>query len=1038
MGILALQLDIVSRDAFLEAMRAWVLAKEVPLVEHLIRGGGLKPHDRQLLEPLVEAHIRQHGGDPHKSLASVSPIGSLKHQLEQIGDEQLHATLAYVAQDRSAALPDDPYATIAAGVGHATSKGTRFRILRPHAEGGLGQVFVARDEEVRRDVALKEIKPRWADDPDSRARFTREAEITGGLEHPGIVPVYGLGAYPDGRPFYAMRFIRGKSLKDAMDDFSRANAGTNPLSASERNLEQRRLLQRLIDVCEAIDYAHSRGVLHRDLKPGNIMLGRHGETLVVDWGLAKALGKSPADAARSAEQPSVSGPATLPELPLVPSSGDSEPTMLGSAIGTPGFMSPEQAEGRLDLLGPASDVFSLGATLYQLLTGVPPYAEEDVLRQAREARYALPRRVRPDIPRPLEAICLKAMAPLPQNRYASAKELADEIERWLAGEPVAAYPEGTVDRVLRWARKHRAWVTAGGLALAAVTAITTVAFVVVSFQNWRISNLAEAETAARKDAQIKRQEAETARDDQAKAHQAAKASRDQARQDRAMLAEIVDQLGQDAYRNRRHRPLLESSVINYREFLSREQDAPSDQLLLRARFQGKLATLLESLDDYSGAQAAYQASIDQYESLRDSQSPADQHQIRSELGSTYGNLGAMYVQTSQAVAALTPLDKAIAIQRKLVDEYPRATGDRRELARHSYNRGFIRANFGLPGAIEDLQAAVNLQQPLVDGDPQSSELSLELAVMQVELGARLAAAAPTNLPEAQRIIPLGVARLEDLIRRDPHNSEYRKELADGQAELGQVLAMNGDAKPAIELLGKSLDGFTQLVRDFPADADFKRGLGLARFSLGLTKELSSDLSGAQSGYRSAAEIQQKLVADFPDRTLFWIDAAKTWTNLSQAQFKDKQLDAALASIYQAVADMRQAWQLSQYAEQLRPAVYQVYYGQAQIAIQAGNHAALWDLGQSHAELLPSSGRDAFDAARLISLAVPLVTKDSTLPEGERSEKAVEYARRAIELLDRAFELGFRDLRAIQSEPDLAPLRSRAEFQQLLQRLDVKN
>src|SRR5262249_30755 len=161
----------------------------------------------------------------------------------------------------------------------------RFRILRPHAKGGLGKVSVAHDEELDREVALKEIQERHAHNPEAQARFLLEARVTGGLEHPGVVPVYGLGTYQDPRPFYAMRFTRGDNLKDAISRFHKA--GTRGRSPGERALELRKLLGRFLDVCNAIAYAHSRGVLHRDLKPGNVMLGQFGETLVVDWGLAK-------------------------------------------------------------------------------------------------------------------------------------------------------------------------------------------------------------------------------------------------------------------------------------------------------------------------------------------------------------------------------------------------------------------------------------------------------------------------------------------------------------------------------------------------------------------------------------------------------------------------------------------------------------------------------------------------------------------------------------------------------------------------------
>jgi eukaryotic-like serine/threonine-protein kinase len=163
----------------------------------------------------------------------------------------------------------------------------RFRVVRLHARGGLGQVYLARDNELGRQVALKEILTDKAANPELRARFVLEAEINGNLEHPGIVPVYGLGTYPDGRPFYAMRFIEGDSLKEAIEQLHRARlAGDAAPQQPFDSLELRRLLRRFVDVCNAIAYAHSRGVLHRDLKPSNFMLGKYGETLIIDWGLA--------------------------------------------------------------------------------------------------------------------------------------------------------------------------------------------------------------------------------------------------------------------------------------------------------------------------------------------------------------------------------------------------------------------------------------------------------------------------------------------------------------------------------------------------------------------------------------------------------------------------------------------------------------------------------------------------------------------------------------------------------------------------------
>jgi WD40 repeat protein len=481
-GILALQMDFISGDALIQAMNAWVLDKGKPLAQILVEQKALSTARRSMLEPLVEEHIKQHGNDPELSLAAVSAVGSVRDELDRIADPDLQASLIHFAATHP---PDiDPLATAEyLSAGDSTSAGQRFRILRLHATGGLGEVFVARDEELHREVALKQIQDRHACDPHCRARFLLEAEITGGLEHPGVVPVYGLGRYADGRPFYAMRFVKGDSLKVAIERYHRPESQGK--DAGERALEFRRLLGRFVDVCNAIAYAHSRGVLHRDLKPGNVMLGPYGETLVVDWGLAKVVGRQDV-------------PAPSDELTLRPEAvGGSAPTVAGSAIGTPQFMSPEQAGGKLDQLGPATDVYSLGATLYALLTGQVPFAGVDrgeVLERVRCGYFPAPRHVRPDVPQPLEAICQKAMALRPQDRYPSARGLADDIENWLADEPVVAYAEPWTAKARRWLGRHRT------LAITSA-ALVLLATVLLAAGNVLLTAANRAEQAARHEAE---------------------------------------------------------------------------------------------------------------------------------------------------------------------------------------------------------------------------------------------------------------------------------------------------------------------------------------------------------------------------------------------------------------------------------------------------------------------------------------------------------------------------------------------------------
>ncbi len=287
------------------------------------------------------------------------------------------------------------------------ASGLRYRPLSFHAQGGIGEVFRAEDEELHREVALKRIQVRHQDNPGNRRRFLLEAEITGQLEHPGIVPVYGLLRDADGKLCYAMRFVKGQTLDEALQLFHQA--GDKPMRRPVNSgLALRDLLNRFIAVCNTVAYAHSRGILHRDLKPANIILGKFGETLVVDWGLAKQFAR-PEGGSHAAEETVVGFESPARE----------NATHLGRLMGTPAFMSPEQAHGRWDAVGPASDIFSLGATLYAVLTGQPPYLgrdKEEALDKARRCDFLPPRQVCPTVPRDLEMICRKCLEKDPSRR----------------------------------------------------------------------------------------------------------------------------------------------------------------------------------------------------------------------------------------------------------------------------------------------------------------------------------------------------------------------------------------------------------------------------------------------------------------------------------------------------------------------------------------------------------------------------------------------------------------------------------------------
>lgn len=423
-GVVAVQAQLITQTQLAAACAEWSGQTAASLVQILCQHEALCAEDLPHIEYLAERKLARFQGDLRASLAD-SPL-AIRDTLASLTGMTLDSSAeeaTLTIQEDSEEWGDIPFAR----------SQQRYALNSLHAAGGIGEIWLAKDTSLQRDVAVKRLQTKRSPSKIAKMRFLREARITGKLDHPGVVPIYEICLDEEtGLPYYSMRFLRGHTLSEAVRQYHARKKA--PGSESQAFLQ---LLSSFCIVCNTVAYAHAKGIVHRDLKSDNVILGDYGEVVVIDWGLAKESHSQQEwelEEGADAEHDSTSDP---------------KATRVGQVLGTPAYMAPEQAAGRLDLVGPAADIYGLCAILYEILCGQPPFSGSNAIQVLQAVQQESPRSpsdIVAGVPETLERICLQGLSKAPQDRQPSAESLAREVQAWISDLAERRQAEGERER----------------------------------------------------------------------------------------------------------------------------------------------------------------------------------------------------------------------------------------------------------------------------------------------------------------------------------------------------------------------------------------------------------------------------------------------------------------------------------------------------------------------------------------------------------------------------------------------------------------
>jgi serine/threonine protein kinase/Flp pilus assembly protein TadD len=837
-----------------------------------------------------------------------------------------------------------------------------YRIVREVGRGGMGVVYEAEQVSLGRRVALKVLPFAAVLDQRQLQRFKNEAQAAAQLHHTNIVPVFSVGC-ERGVHYYAMQYIEGSTLAEVIHELRRmadpeaAQEERPPSRASELAMDltsgrfvaqkgsstDARLCENAptkegssaaleaiapelstkspaffrsvanlgVQAAEALEHAHELGVVHRDIKPSNLLLDARGNLWITDFGLARL---------------------------------ESDPglTMTGDVLGTVRYMSPEQALGKHLLLDHRTDIYSLGVTLYELLTLRPALDGRDrqeLLRKVADEEPRLPRRLNSAIPADLETIVLKATAKEPERRYATAKEMAADLERFLGDKPIQAKRPTLVQRAAKWSRRHRAVVASGVVLLIMAVIALSVSTVLIWQEQDRT---AEALTRAEENFQTAEAERQRAEEERQRAEGNFELACEAVDQ---MLTRVAEELAGQPHMEQVRRELLEDALAFYEQFLAQKGDEPTVRFET-ARAYRRVGGILSELAEMDRSERALRQAIALFEALT-SEHP-DSADYRSGLGQCHMLLGRLLDDTSRPDEAREQYHACLRLREALVRDFPSEPEFRAQLATaHAF---WAEDPDGPEQREQALRQAVAIMEELVQEQPDARDYRRRLAGFRFKLGALLS---KVSLDEAERLIESSIAIAQELLAEDPDDPGLLRDLAMFQNWLGGALFGAGRADEAVEYFRGALETGERLVTDYPAVPRYQNELGAQLHNLG---SLLSERG---------------------------------------------QLEEAAALLERAIEHQRAAYELNplnpQYALFLRNHSLLL----AEILTKMGNHVDAAAAALQAPEVMPEDHLTRIYVADQLSNCLRLAERDETLSEARRAALMIDYAGQAAEFLREA-------------------------------------